>query len=91
MKTLLAALLLIPALAWADLAKHAEYAAEQVLIEENVLTVYFTANDEGRLTILFGSQVPDWQVEAVLARLNAEPAIRGITHSKVDTQFCPIR
>jgi 2,3,4,5-tetrahydropyridine-2,6-dicarboxylate N-succinyltransferase len=53
MKKLIATLLLLPALAWADLAKHAEYAAEQILVEENVLTVYLTANDEGRLTILF--------------------------------------
>jgi hypothetical protein len=91
MKKLIAALMLFPALAWADMAKHAEYVAEQVLVEENVLFVYFTANDEGRLTILFGRQVPDWQIEAVLVRLNAEPAIRGITHAKVENDFCPIR
>jgi len=91
MKALLALLLLVPALAWADMAKQAEYAAEQILVEENVLFVYFTANDEGRLTLLFGRQVADWQVEAVLKRLNAEPAIRGITHAKVDTDYCPIR
>jgi hypothetical protein len=90
-KKLLALLLLVPALAWADAAKRAEYAAEQILVEENVLFVYFTANDEGRLTLLFGRQVPDWQIEAVLARLKAEPAIRGITHAKVDTDYCPIR
>ncbi len=91
MKKLIATLLLLPALAWADLARHAEYVAEQVLVEENVLTVYFTANEEGRLTLLFGRQVPDWQIAAVLERLNAEPAIRGITHAKVDTDYCPIR
>jgi hypothetical protein len=91
MNKLLATLLLLPALAWADLAKDAEYVAEQILVEENVLTVYLTANDEGRLTLLFGRQVPDWQIEAVLERLKAEPAIRGITHAKVDTDFCPIR
>jgi len=91
MKALLALLLLVPALVWADMAKQAEYAAEQILVEENVLFVYFTANDDGRLTILFGRQVPDWQIESVLKRLNAEPAIQGITHAKVDTDYCPIR
>ena len=57
MKRLAALLLLAPALAWANFAVDAEQAAERVLIEENVLTVYFTANDEGRLTLLFGRQV----------------------------------
>jgi len=91
MKKLIATLLLVPALAWADRAEQAEYAAEQILVEENVLFVYFTANDEGRLTILFGRQVPDWQIAAVLKRFEAEPAIQGITHAKVDTDYCPIR
>jgi hypothetical protein len=91
MKALIATLAFLPALAWADLAKHAEYAAEQILVEENVLNVYFTANDDGRLTLLFGRQIADWQIEAVLKRLNADPAIRGVTHAKVETDYCPIR
>jgi hypothetical protein len=91
MRTLLAAMALVPALAWADPAKQAEYAAEQILVEEGVLNVYFTANDEGRLTVLFGRQIADWQIQAVLKRLEADPAIRGITHAKVETDYCPIR
>ncbi|MCL5061541.1 MAG: hypothetical protein M1449_14455 [Candidatus Thermoplasmatota archaeon] len=62
-----------------------------MLIEENVLTVYFTANDQGRLTLLFGKQVADWQIDAVLKKLEKEPAIRGVTHTRVDTDYCPIR
>ncbi len=91
MKRLAALLLLAPALAWASFAADAERAAERVLIEENVLTVYFTANDAGRLTLLFGRQVADWQIDAVLKKLEQDPAIRGVTHTRVDTDYCPIR
>jgi hypothetical protein len=91
MNALAAPLLLAPALAWAGLAADAERAAERVLVEENVLTVYFTANDQGRLTLLFGSQVADWEIDHVLRRLEQEPAIRGVTHTRVDTDYCPIR
>jgi hypothetical protein len=91
MKSLAAPLLLAPALAWAGAAVDAEHAAERVLVEENVLTVYFTANDEGRLTLLFGRQVADWQIDAVLQKLEQEPAIKGVTHTRVDTDYCPIR
>ena len=91
MKSLAASLLLAPALAWAGAAADAEYAAERVLVEENVLTVYFTANDAGRLTLLFGRQVADWQIDAVLKKLEQEPAIKGVTHTRVDTDYCPIR
>ncbi len=83
--------LLAPLLAWAGMAEDAERAAERVLLEEKVLNVYLAGSDEGRLTILFGKQVADWQIEAVLARLNQEPAIRGVAHSRVETDYCPFR
>lgn len=91
MKSLAALLLLMPALAWANLAADAERAAERVLLEENVLTVYFTANDQGRLTLLFGRQVANWQIDAVLKKLESDPAIKGVSHTRVDTDYCPIR
>jgi hypothetical protein len=89
--SLAAGLLLAPALAWADAAADAENAATKVLVEENVLSVYLTASDAGRLTILFGSQVAPWQIDAVLKKLEQEPAIHGVTHAHVDTDFCLIR
>jgi hypothetical protein len=91
MRRLAALLLLAPAVAWASLAAEAERAAERVLVEENVLAVYFTANDAGRLTILFGRQVGDGQIETVLKRFAQEPAIHGVTHTRVDADYCPIR
>jgi len=91
MKSLVALLLFAPALAWANLAGNAEHAAERVLLEENVLTVYFTANDQGRLTLLFSRQVADWQIDVVRKRLEQEPAIKGVTHTRVDADYCPIR
>ena len=91
MRSLAALLLLVPALAWANPAEDAKYAAERVLVEENVLHVYFTANDQGRLTLLFGRQVAGWQIDAVLQKLEKEPAIKGVTHTQVDTDYCPIR
>jgi hypothetical protein len=83
--------LLAPAPAWADPAAEAEYVAMKVLVEEDVLSVHLTANDEGRLTILFGSQVADWQIDAVLEKLEQESAIHGVTHARSDTDFCLIR
>jgi hypothetical protein len=91
MTNLVATLLLAPALAWANPATDAEQAAERVLLEENVLSVYYTANDEGRLTLLFGRQVANWQIEAVVKKLELDPAIKGVTHTRVDTDYCPIR
>jgi hypothetical protein len=91
MKSLTASLLLAPALACADPATDAEHAAMRVLVEENVLSVYLTTNDQGRLTLLFGSRVADWQIDAVLKKLDTESAIHGVTHARVDTDFCLIR
>jgi hypothetical protein len=91
MRNLAAGLLLAPALAWADAAADAEHAAMKVLVEEDVLSVYLTTSDAGRLTILFGSQVAPWQIDAVLKKLEQEPAIKGVTHAHVDTDFCLIR
>jgi len=91
MKSLTASLLLAPALACADPATDAEHAAMRVLVEENVLSVYLATNDQGRLTLLFGSRVADWQIDAVLGKLENESAIHGVTHARVDTDFCPIR
>ena len=91
MKTLFALALLAPSMGWANAAADAERAAERVLVEEKVLNVYLTANDQGRLTLLFGSQVADWQIHAVLKKLEHDPAIMGVTHSRTDTDYCPIR
>jgi hypothetical protein len=91
MINLAATLLLSPALAWANPAADAEQAAERVLLEENVLSAYFTVNDEGRLTLLFGRQVTNWQIDAVLKKLELDPAIKGVTHTQVDIDYCPIR
>jgi hypothetical protein len=91
MKNLAALLLLVPALAWANPATDAEQAAERVLVEEDVLSYYLTANDEGRVTLLFGKFVTDWQIAAVVKKLEKESAINGITHTRVDTDFCTLR
>ena len=91
MKAAATLLLLAPALAWASAAADDEYASERVLQAEEVLNVHVTANDQGRLTILFGRLVGDGQIAAVLKKLEQEPAIRGITHSRVDSDFCPVR
>ena len=82
--------LLAPFLAWASVGDDAERAAVGILIEENVLNVYVASNDTGRITLVFGQQIADWQVASVVQRLNAEPAIHGVSHSRADTDFCPI-
>ena len=88
----LAALLLLFALpAWAGPAAEAEHAAERVLQAEDVLNAHVTANDQGRLTVLFGRQVGDGRIAAVVKKLEQEPAINGITHARADTDFCTLR
>ncbi|MDO9467434.1 MAG: hypothetical protein Q7J36_09040 [Thiobacillus sp.] len=91
MRALAALLLLCAAPAWADPAADAEYAAERVLQTEDVLNVHVSANDQGRLTVLFGRQVGDAQIATVLKKLEQEAAIRGINHSRADIDFCPVR
>ncbi|MEQ1661453.1 MAG: hypothetical protein ABL877_02020 [Thiobacillus sp.] len=85
------ALMLMPASSWANRGIEAERAAERILLSENVAHVYFTANDAGRLTLLFGNQVADWQIRVVLKKLEQDPAIQGVTHARAETDFCPIR
>ena len=80
-----------PLWAWAGMAEDAERAAERILLEEKVLNVYFVGSEQGRLTILFGKQIAGWQIESILKRFNNEPAIRGVTHTRVDTDYCPIQ
>jgi len=91
MKIPAALLLLVPALAWANPATEAEQAAERVLVEQDVLSYYLSASDEGRVTLLFGKFVADWQMDAVVKQLEKEPAIKGLTHVRVDTDFCTLR
>jgi hypothetical protein len=91
MKSLAALLLLFAVPAWASPAADAEHAAERVLLAQNVLSYHLTANEAGRLTLLFGKFVADWQMDAVVKQLEQEPAIKGLTHIRVDTDFCTMR
>ncbi len=91
MKYLAAFLLLLAMPTWASPAVEAEYAAERVLVEEDVLSYHLTANDDGRVTLLFGKFVTDWQIAAVVKKLEKESTINGITHTRVDTDFCTLR
>jgi len=90
-KYLAAFLLLLAMPTWASPAVEAEYAAERVLVEEDVLSYHLTANDDGRVTLLFGKFVTDWQIAAVVKKLEKESTINGITHTRVDTDFCTLR
>ena len=88
MKRWIAVLLLAPSLAWANAAENAEFAAGRVLLEEEVLNAHYTSNSSGRVTVLFGRGVGTALIEAVVKRMRREPAIRGITYTQVDTDFC---
>jgi hypothetical protein len=49
--------------------EEAEYALTKILYEENVVNVYYSVTDSGRVSLLLGAQVPDWKIKPLLLRL----------------------
>ena len=91
MRFLLALLMSLIHFAHAGPLEEAEYTLTKILYEEDVVNVYYSVTDSGRVTILFGAQVPDWKIKPLLKKLEQEPAIKGVTSTKTDKEFCSIR
>lgn len=87
----LAILLLVPVLAWADPGEDAEFAANRILLEEETLNAQVVTNSQGRITLLFGRSVGPGLIESVVRRMRRDPAIRGLTYTQVDSDFCTLR
>jgi hypothetical protein len=91
MKRLLALLLIASAPAWAGPAEDAEFAANHILLQEEVLNAQATSNSKGRVTLLFGRSVGTGLIDSVVTRMKREPAIRGLTYVQIDSDFCTVR
>ena len=51
----------------------------------------YSVGDSGRLTLLFGANEPDWRIEKTVQALQSHPDIPGLTWTRTETDFCPIR
>ena len=91
MKRLVACLLLLPALAWAGPGEDAEFAANRILLEEEMLNAQVSSNAKGRITLLFGRSVGPGLIDFIVQRMKREPVIRGINYAQVDNDFCTLR
>jgi hypothetical protein len=83
--------LLFAGTALADPAWDSESAMLEILVNERVVNVDYTVNEDGRIIILFGAAVPDWQMREIMAKFEAHPAIPSVLRAKHDDNFCPIR
>lgn len=91
MKRLAVLLLLVPVLAFAGPAEDAEFAANRILLEEEVLNAQASSNTHGRVTLLFGRSVGPGLIDLVVQRMKRDPAIRGLNYVQVDNDFCTLR
>ncbi|MEW5967747.1 MAG: hypothetical protein AB1418_05135 [Pseudomonadota bacterium] len=91
MKRFAALLLLVPLLAWAGPGEDAEFAANRILLEEEMLNAQVVSNSKGRITLLFGRSVGPGLIDSVVRRMKRDPAIRGLTYVQVDNDFCTLR
>lgn len=94
MRQLTAALfaMLLGAPAWAASPAELEYVVKQVLEQEGALFVTYSVSDNGKVSVLFGKNEPDWRVQTTVQALQSHPDIPpGFFWTKTDTEFCAIR
>lgn len=82
-------LLILPA--WAATPAEIEYTVQQILAREGALFVIYDVYDSGRVSLMFGVNEPGWRIEKAVKALQSHPDIPGLTWTKTDTDFCPIR
>jgi hypothetical protein len=88
---LVLSLALLSAPVWADASAEREFVISQILAREGALFVEYSVGDSGRVILLFGANEPDWRIERAVKALQSNPDIPGLTWTKMDTDFCPIR
>lgn len=76
---------------WAATPAEREYLVQQTLAREGALFVTYSISESGRVTLVFGTNEPDWRIQKAVQALQSRPEIPGVTWIKTDTDFCPIR
>lgn len=91
-KLIFSLLLLASVNVWAGNLAELEYAVSQVLEQEGALFVTYDIDESGKVSVLFGSNEPDWRIRNTVKALQSNPDIApGLFWVKLDTEFCAIR
>ena len=86
------ALLLLSAPAWAGKAAELEYAVNQILEREGALFVEYDIAENGKVTVLFGANEPEWRMRNTVKALQSHPDIATrLFWNRTDSEFCAIR
>lgn len=88
------ALLILFLLAQPVLASQPEldYAVSRVLEAKGALFVSHHIDDNGKISVLFGANEPEWRVKNTVEALQSHPDIASrLFWARTDTEFCAIR
>lgn len=87
-----ASLLMLGAPTWAGNTAVTEYAVSQVLEQEGALFVSYNIDENGKISVLFGTNEPEWRMRNTVKALQSHPDIAArLFWSRIDTEFCAIR
>lgn len=86
------ALLLSSTPAWAGKAVEFEHAVNHILEREGALFVDYDIAKNGKVTVLFGANEPEWRMRNTVKALQSHPDIAAdLFWSRTDSEFCAIR
>lgn len=78
--------------ALADETSELEYAVGRILEREGALFVDYEIAGNGKVTVLFGANEPEWRMRNTLKALQSHPNIApALFWSRIDSEFCAIR
>lgn len=87
-----AALLMLGTPAWAGNTAETEYAVGQILAQQGALFVSYHIGENGKISVLFGANEPEWRVKNTVEALQSHPDLAGrLFWSRTDSEFCAIR
>ncbi|MEW6133456.1 MAG: hypothetical protein AB1591_09900 [Pseudomonadota bacterium] len=86
------ALLLFSASVWAEKAAELEYIVNQIMEQQGALFVEYDIAQNGKVTVLFGANEPEWRIQSTLKALQSHPDIAArLFWTRTDSEFCAIR
>ena len=78
--------------AWASSTGELEYAVSQILAQEGALYVSYDIAENGKVSMLFGANEPEWRVRNTVQALQSHPDIAAVLFwTRTDSEFCAIR
>jgi hypothetical protein len=85
-------LIFLGAPVWAAQPAEVEYMVRQVLEQQGALYVTYNIDGNGKVSVLFGANEPDWRIKKTVEALQSRPDIPpGLFWVKTDTELCAIR